>query len=159
MESLQERVSRLTLEKGNLRTEVDKYTQLLEQERAAKAEELHRVDVLQKELEALMDAKKQLELEVDTLRKKLNDRQEETKTTQHEAELKSITDKLTEETEKTTALEAMISSLAERERTARLDAEKANKENKALNEKYSNQSAERANAFTVRRALVSIVCT
>lgn len=73
LESLQERVSRLTLEKGNFKTEVDKYKAMLEQEIASKAEDRKTSDALQKELETLVASKKQLETENETLRKTTTD--------------------------------------------------------------------------------------
>jgi chromosome segregation ATPase len=73
LESLQERVSRLTLEKGNFKTEVDKYKAMLEQEIAGKAEDHKTADALQKELETLVSSKKQLEVENETLRKTTTD--------------------------------------------------------------------------------------
>lgn len=73
LESLQERVSRLTLEKGNFKTEVDKYKAMLEQEIASKVEDRKTTDALQKELETLVSSKKQLEVENETLRKTTTD--------------------------------------------------------------------------------------
>jgi DNA repair exonuclease SbcCD ATPase subunit len=155
LEGLQERVSRLTLEKGNFRTEIDKYMHLLEQERSTKAEDLHKVGALEKELETLVESNKQLLAEVDTLRKALQDLQAKMQVDGQEtadrftAQLKSTVDLLSKETQKTTALNTMISQLKGGESTARLEAEKAKKENRALNEKYSNQAAEHAKAFAV----------
>jgi chromosome segregation ATPase len=73
LKNLQERVSRLTLEKGNFKTEVDKYKAMLEQEIASKAEDRKTTDALQKELEALVSSKKQLDVENETLRKTTTD--------------------------------------------------------------------------------------
>jgi hypothetical protein len=73
LKNIQERVSRLTLEKGNFKTEVDKYKAMLEQEIASKAEDRKTTDALQKELETLITSKKQLEMENETLRKTATD--------------------------------------------------------------------------------------
>jgi chromosome segregation ATPase len=73
LETLQERVSRLTLEKGNFKTEVDKYKAMLEQEIASKAEDRKTADALQKELETLVSSKKRLEVENETLRNTTTD--------------------------------------------------------------------------------------
>lgn len=73
LENLQERVSRLTLEKGNFKTEVDKYKAMLEQEIASKVEDRKTTDALQTELETLVSSKKQLEVENETLRKTTTD--------------------------------------------------------------------------------------
>ena len=102
-----------------------------------------------------MESKKQLLAEADTLRKALEDVQAKTKadeqatTDRFTAELKSTADLLAKETQKNTALNTMISQLKGGESTARLEAEKAKKENKALNERYSNQAAEHGKAFAV----------
>ncbi|RII16447.1 hypothetical protein CUC08_Gglean002885 [Alternaria sp. MG1] len=154
LEDLQERVSRLTLEKGNFRTEIDKYMQLLEEERSTKAEDLRKVTGIEKELETLVDSKKQLLAESDTLRKALQDVQTKMKSSEQEitdrftTQLKSTADLLAKETQKTTALNTMISQLKGGESTARLDADKSKKENKVLNEKYAHQAAEHAQTFT-----------
>ncbi|ENI09207.1 hypothetical protein COCC4DRAFT_56729 [Bipolaris maydis ATCC 48331] len=150
IEALQERVSRLTLEKGNLRTEVDKYMQLLEKEHATKAEDLRKADTMQKELETVTASNKQLLIEIDALRQKLEEHQGKAKADQQSTEeLKLIADQLAEEKKKTAALMTKIADLGEIERIARLDADKARKEHKTLSEKYSNQAAEHAKAFTV----------
>ncbi|OSS51785.1 hypothetical protein B5807_03350 [Epicoccum nigrum] len=73
LKNIQECVSRLTLEKGNFKTEVDKYKAMLEQEIASKAEDRKTTDALQKELETLITSKKQLEIENETLRKTATD--------------------------------------------------------------------------------------
>ncbi|KAL1798325.1 hypothetical protein ACET3X_002362 [Alternaria dauci] len=154
LEDLHERVSRLTLEKGNLRTEIDKYSQLLEEERSTKAGDRQKLTGLEKELETLVDSKKQLLAEVDTMRKAVQDLEAKMNSSEQEitdrftTELKSTADLLAKETQKATALNAMISQLKGGESTARLDADKAKKENKVLNEKYANQAIEHAKAFT-----------
>jgi predicted nucleic acid-binding Zn-ribbon protein len=155
LEALQERISRLTLEKGNLRTEIDNYVQLLEQERSTKEEDLRKVGALEKELETLIQSKKQLLAEVDTMRKTLQDLQAKMKLDgqaiidRFTAELKATADLLTKETQNTTALNSMMSRLKGDESTAKLEADKAKKENKTLNERYNNQAAEHAKAFVV----------
>lgn len=159
MEALNERVSRLTLEKGNLRTEVDKYTKLLENEHSTKEESLAKVGALQKEIDTLTNSNKQLLAEMDTLRKSQNDRPDEAKRVQQEAEqrftaeLKSVTDKLAEQTEKATAFQTMVAKLGESERIAKLEVENVKKENKSLGEKYDIQAAEHAKLFKVGKTL------
>lgn len=106
LEDLQERVSRLTLEKGNFRTEIDKYKRLLEKEKAIKVENLHKADSLQKELETLLNTNGQLVMESNTLRKTLDTLQEKMKTAEQHiedrftAELKAKSDALAKETKK-----------------------------------------------------------
>jgi chromosome segregation ATPase len=133
---------------------------LLEEERSTKAEDLRKVADLEKELETPVDSKKQLLAEIDTLRKALQDLQEKTKSSEQETtdrfttQLKSTAEMLAKETQKTTALNTMISHLKGGESTARLEADKAKKENKALNERYSNQATEHAKAFAVSDYLI-----
>jgi hypothetical protein len=151
MDALQERVSRLTLEKGNLRTELDRHIQLLEEEHSTKAEGVSKADALQKELETVMDSKKQLLTEVDTLRQRLEAHQDKAKVEQLSAEqFHLVTSQLAEERGKTIALQTMVNTLSESEHAARIDAEKVKNENKTLSEKYSNQAAEYAQVFMVR---------
>lgn len=155
LEALNERVSRLTLEKGNLRTEVDKYAKILEEERSVKEETLSKVSALKKEIETFKDSNKQLLAEIDTLQKRQDDRPDEAKRAKQEAEqrfaaeLKSLNDELAEQTKKTTALQAIVEKLGESERTAELEAENAKKENKALGEKFDVQAAEHAKLLKV----------
>ena len=131
--------------------------QLLEEERSTKAEDLRKVTRIEKELETLVDSKKQLLAESDTLRKALQDVQAKMKSSEQEitdrftTQLKSTADLLAKETQKTTALNTMINELKGGESTARLDADKSKKENKVLNEKYANQAAEHAQAFMVSK--------
>ena len=156
VEDLQERLSRLTLEKGNFRTEIDTYKQILEKERSTRAEDLQKVNALQDEFQVLLVAKTQLQAEIDTLRKALSEFQEKTKTIEQEisnrftAELQTKTDQLMKETQRNTSLNVMIRTLRGDETTARMEANKAKLNNKAISEKYKIQSVEHAKAFTVR---------
>jgi chromosome segregation ATPase len=156
LEDLQERVSRLALEKGNFRQEIEKYMRLLEEGRSTKAEDLRKVDDLQKELDSLVESKKQLLAEIDTLRKEVKTLQGKMKAAEQEitdrftAELKSKAELLVKETQKATALNTMISQLKGGESTARLEADKTKKDIEALNERYANQAAEHSKVFTVR---------
>lgn len=157
LEDLNDRVSRLTLEKGNLRTEVESCNQLLGKERAIKDEALSKVNALQKEIETLVSSNKRLQTELDMLRKNQDDRPNQMKLIQQEveqrfaAQLKAATDKLEDETKKTAALQATTTTLGEFERIAKLEAENVKNENKALSAKYDKQVAEHARAFTVRK--------
>lgn len=193
VEDLQDRVSRLTLEKGtyidtnhtkrsqsipsppctvlvpsrqtltpfpiagNFRTEIDKYKQLLEQEKASKVGDLQNVNALQKELEFLVTSKEQLLTEVDSLRSALVDLQGKMKLAEQQiidrftAELKSQADQLVKETQNTTNLKVIIKSLEGNQGTAQLEAEKLRRESRALTEKYKEQSNEYAQTFAVRQ--------
>jgi hypothetical protein len=137
LKELQERCSRLTLEKGkysqeltlgasrcacfdqmalltysppegNFRTELDKYKQMLESERSVK-KDTKEVEALQKELGTVKAKEQQLLADSDTYQKTAVELQEQ--------------------------MDAM--------------AEKYKQENRMLTEKYKNQAAEHAGAFTV----------
>ncbi|KAF3041617.1 hypothetical protein E8E11_001308 [Didymella keratinophila] len=154
LESLQERVSRLTLEKGNFRTEVDKYKELLEQESARKAEDLKIVDGLKKELDTLVASKKQLHAENETLRKTTTDMLEQLKTTEQRVtdrftdELKAKAEQLQKETTKITSLNTLVNTLKDSEGTSKKEVEKLKNENRLLSVKYNNQTSEHAASFT-----------
>ncbi|KAI2480927.1 Spc7 multi-domain protein [Pyrenophora tritici-repentis] len=152
LETLEERVSRLDLEKGELLTEIDSGSQQLKQERTQLSETKSKLQSLEKELEKLVDSKKQSEAEVAALRKEVamytkDDAAVQGTTDGFIAKLKSAADLLAKETDKTKALDAMIVELKEAEDIARLDADKAKKEHAALNTKYSNQTAEHSKLF------------
>lgn len=153
--SLQERVSRLTLEKGNFRTEVDKYKELLEQETAKQAEDLKTAEELQKELETLIFSKKQLQEENETLRKTTTDMLEQLKNTEQRVtdrftkELEDKVEELQKETAKTASLNTLINTLKNGESTTKKELDKAKSENRLLSVKYTNQASEHATAFTV----------
>jgi len=155
VESLKDRTSRLTLEKGNLRTELDECLQQLEQERSQIAKYALETESVQKEFDMLVGSNKQLNDEVNTLRKKLEDVHGKQDATEQEiadrfsARLKSSADSLAKETDKIDALNAMVFQLKEAGNTARLNIDKAEKENAALQAKYNIQSAEHGKAFTV----------
>ena len=155
LEDLRERVPRLTLEKGNLRTEIDRYQQLLERELSTKAEDFQKADALQRELQQLVASKKDLLIENETLRKTLSELQEKTKTMEQHiadrftAELQAKADQLAKETEKHTSLNALIKTLEGGESTARMEADKVKLEIETLHKNYDAQAVEHAQAFTV----------
>jgi chromosome segregation ATPase len=155
IEELQERVSRLTLEKGHFRGEIDKYAQLLEQEQATKAEELKKAEGLQKELETLTTMKVQLNSKVESLLQTIGELQDKIKTTEHQiterftTELQEKSSLLSKEYAKTANLNTLISTLKVQENNAKQDLMKAKTETKAANEKYSCMATEHSQAFQV----------
>ncbi|KAF1927664.1 uncharacterized protein M421DRAFT_421507 [Didymella exigua CBS 183.55] len=154
LENLQERVSRLTLEKGNLRTEVHRYKELLEQEYARKIEYLKTTGALQKELETLVASKKQAQAANEILRNTTTDMLEQLKTTEQRVtdrftnELKAKAEQLQKETVKTRSLDTLVNTLKDTGGTIKKELEKIKNENRLLNVKYSNQTSEYATAFT-----------
>lgn len=156
LEGLQERVSRLTLEKGNFRTEVDKYKELLEQKTAKQAEDLTAADALQKELEKLVASKKQLHAENETLRKTTTEILEQLKNTEQRVterftkELTARAEELQKESAKTISLNTLINTLKSGESATKKELEKSKTENRLLSVKYNNQSSEHAASFAVR---------
>ncbi|KAF3047038.1 hypothetical protein E8E12_010685 [Didymella heteroderae] len=154
VESLQERVSRLTLEKGNFRTEVDKYKGLLEQESARNAKDPKIIGDLQKEFDTLVASKEQLHAQNETLRKTTTDMLEQLKTTEQRVidrfanELKVKAEQLQKETVKTTSLNILVNSLKDTESNVRKEVEKLKNENRLLSVNYSSLASEHAATFT-----------
>lgn len=155
LEGLHERVSRLTLEKGNFRTEVDKYKQLLEMETVRKVKELATADAIQKELETFVASKKLLKSENETLRKTTTEILEQLKTTEDrvterfEKELAAKAEELRKESTKMASLNTLISSLKSGESATKKELDKVKNENRLLSVKYTNQVSEHAAAFSV----------
>lgn len=155
LEDLQERVSRLTLEKGNFRGEVEKYAQLLEKEQTTRAEDLRRADALNRELESLAASKKQLLTEIEDLQKTTTDLQARIQATEQQvtdrftAELKEKADLLAKETEKTASLTTLINTLKRNEKNFKMEIDKAKAETKLTSEKYNYMAAEHSHAFSV----------
>jgi chromosome segregation ATPase len=163
LEDLQERVSRLTLEKGNFRGEIDKYTQLLEREQITKVEDLKKAEVLQEELESLVASKKQLLTEVDSLQKtisglleKMQDAAQEL-TDRFTTELKEKTDLLAKETAKAASLNTLINNLKDQEGNVKMEIAKVKAESKLMNDKYNRIAAEHSQAFSVRKDIVLVL--
>ncbi|KAF2126774.1 hypothetical protein P153DRAFT_424744 [Dothidotthia symphoricarpi CBS 119687] len=153
-EELRDRLSRLTLEKGNFRTEIDKYKQLLEQQQSCGTEDLKKADDLQKEVETLVTSSQRLMTENETLRDRINDMEEQKKTAEqtladgYTEELRSKTELLAKEGVKTMSLNVLVNALKSGESNAKKEVDKVKAENKMLGEKYKNQAAEHATAFT-----------
>lgn len=135
--------------------QVDKYKDLLEQERARQAREPNTAEVLQKELETLVTSKKQLQSENDSLRTTTTDMLAQLKSTEQGVaerftqELKALAEQLQKETGKTTSLTTLVNSLKNDESSIKKELEKLKNENRLLSVKYNNQTSEHAAAFTV----------
>lgn len=155
IDDLQERVSRLTLEKGNFRKEIDKYAKMLEHEQSTKAEDFKKVDALQGQLESLVDSKKQLLAEVDGLQKTICDLQEKMQSAEQQltdrftTELKEKTELLAKETAKVTNLNSLISNLRTQESNVKIEMSKLSAESKLINDKYNRMASEHSQAFSV----------
>jgi hypothetical protein len=155
LEELQERVSRLTLEKGHFRGEIDKYAQLLHEEQATKAEDLKRAEGLQKELETLTAMKVKLHSKVESLNKTVSELEDKIQISEQQiterfiTELQEKSNLLSKEYTKTANLNTLISTLKTQESNAKQDLMKAKVETKAANEKYSRMSTEHSQTFQV----------
>lgn len=155
LENFQERVSRLTLEKGNFRTEVDKYKELLNREVAAKADDAKTTVRLQKEVEKLVSLKEQLQVENEVLCKKTTDMLDQLKSTEQKVtdrftkQLKDKSNELQRETVKTASLNTLVNALKSGENAAKKELDKIKSDYRLLNSKYTNQASEHAAAFTV----------
>jgi chromosome segregation ATPase len=155
LEELQERVSRLTLEKGHFRGEIDKYVQLLEEEQATKSEDLKKAESLQTELETLTALKVQLNSKVESLNKTVSELQNKIQTSEQQiterfnTELHEKSNLLSKEYTKTANLNTLINTLKTQESNAKQDLIKAKAETKAANEKYSRMATEHSQNFQV----------
>jgi hypothetical protein len=158
IEELQERVSRLTLEKGHFRGETDKYAQLLEQEQTTKAEDLKKAKALQKEFETLVASKKQLLAEIEGLQKTISELQEKIQSTEHQiterftTELQGKSDLLAKEAAKNASLNTLVNTLKGQESGLRLEMSKVKADSKSMNDKYDRMITEHSQAFLVSTA-------
>jgi DNA repair exonuclease SbcCD ATPase subunit len=156
VQQLHNRVSRLTLEKGNLRTEIDKYQLLLEQEISEKSNELKKAEALQKEHTLLSASKATLQAENDILRTTRNDiakklsMAEQTVTERFTAELGLKVEELSKSNARIATLDALVNTLKAREAMAKKEADKAKAEYSSTREKYNQQSTEYAGTSMVR---------
>lgn len=154
LDECRERVSRLTLEKGNFRTEIERYKTLLDQKQTDKDEVLSKVDALEKELNTLVTSKAALLAEADGLRNAVQDRQtklqqvEQQVTDKFKAELMLKAGEVAKEAEKNMDLKSLIDLQKANAEIAQARADKLMKENGALNEKYRLLAAEHAHAFS-----------
>jgi predicted nucleic acid-binding Zn-ribbon protein len=155
LEELQESVSRLTLEKGNYRGEIDKYLQMLEQESATKVEDQKKLKALQTELATLNTSKQNLVAETETLRKTISGLEDEIKAAQQVAADRSAVehqakeDQLAKESTKIAHLNTVIEALKGDGGNSKKEVEKLKTEFRLLNDKYIRMGAEHAQAFNV----------
>lgn len=152
---IQEKVSRLTLEKGNFRGEVDRYAQLLQEKTAERVEDLKKAEVLQKQLQNLATLNQQLRAEIEGSQRTIHNLQEKMQAAEHDttdrstAELKEKTDLLAKETAKTANLTTLVNTLKGHEKNLQTEAEKIKAENKLTLEKFNRMVVEQSQAFTV----------
>lgn len=162
LEDLRERSSRLVLEKGNLKDEIDKYVKMLDKEQNTKAADLEKINGLQKELEALIGIKTELLVEVDRLQKVISDMQDKSQAAERKIaddfveQLKIKADQLAKETAKSVQLATLLNQLKSQEandKTAngKTANDKLKADNKMIKEKYDAMSSEHAQAFKVSR--------
>jgi chromosome segregation ATPase len=167
IEELKERVSRLVLEKGNYRDEVDKYAKLLDQEQANKAEDMKKASALQEELETLIVSKKQQLAEIGGLEQTIHGLKEKMQAAEHDtnerfnAELSEKADLLAKETAKVAGLNTLVATLKGHGSSDKRELAKLNTDLKLLNDKYSRVAAEHSQAFSVSSfdKIQTTVCT
>jgi DNA repair exonuclease SbcCD ATPase subunit len=162
VQQLHDRVSRLTLEKGNLRTEIDRYQLLLEREISDKSNELKKAESLQKEYTLLSVSKAALQAENDALRttkdeitKKLSTA-EQSITERFTTEIELKAEELSKSNAKIATLDTLINTLKAREVMAKKEADKAKVEYNSTREKYNQQSTEYADTSMVKPGHSSI---
>ncbi len=156
LQNLHDQVSRLTLEKGHIRAELEESNKLLAEEKAAKKKVNQVCDSLRHEQEALLTSETNLQAECDTLRMELGELQEKSKSTEQQtvgrltAELQAKVDELAKVAQKITDLNAEIRAMKDETVNAKMETEKLKTENKTVSEKYKMLSGEHGVAFTVR---------
>ena len=160
LQQLHNRVSRLTLEKSNLRTEIDRYQIMLEKEISDKSNELEKAESLQKEHALLLASNAALQAENDTLRTTRDDTAkklstvDKTVTERFTAELEIQSEKLNKSNSKIATLDALVNTLKAREAVAKKEADKSKAEYSSTKKKYDQQSTEYAGASIVRTCVL-----
>lgn len=155
LQGLQERISRLTLEKGNFRTEVEKYKELLQNEMARNAEKLKAEHALHETLKAFESSRQQLQAENESLRKTATDQLEQLKSAEQTAtdritrELATKSGELQDASAKVNSLSTLLATLRNGEISLKKELEKVKNDNRLISVKYNNQTAEHARAFSV----------
>lgn len=153
LEDLRERSSRLVLEKGNLKDEIDKYVKMLDKEQNTKAADLEKINGLQKELEALIGTKTELLAEVDRFQKVISDMQDKSQAAERKIaddfaeHLKVKADQLAKETAKSAQLATSLNQLKSQEANGKIVNDKLKADNKMIKEKYDAMASEHAQAF------------
>ncbi|ORY13140.1 hypothetical protein BCR34DRAFT_535926 [Clohesyomyces aquaticus] len=145
---LQERCSRLTLERGLLTTERDTFKQQVEASCASSEEGLKVVEYLQAEVSKLQVSKQELVSDNDSLRKDVSDLQNQLesmkqKISDHfEKEVSRLNDLLSKESQKCVALDSLVRTLRSGDSgmKAELDKMKELQRNQQL--KFTNQANE-----------------
>ncbi|KAF2181913.1 hypothetical protein K469DRAFT_637231 [Zopfia rhizophila CBS 207.26] len=159
LSELQERVSRLTLDKGLLRTELSKSQEELDKAKISNEEGIKIAENLQNEVGALQASKKELSMENDSLRKTISDLQqkvvdaEQKRTDSYEQELRRLTDAVGKETQKCSGLETLVRTLKSDE-SPKAELEQLKILYVTQQTKYKNQASEHSRLFATHRELV-----
>lgn len=152
METLKERVSRLTLEKGIYRTEVDTLKQQLDQESLLKVNMRKECDTLHSKLKDLLDANKDLAMEREKLRRNIHDVQENAEEVEPKVTNgfgKDLKDALSAEQLKSASLTVKVDTLTTKESAARVEVDRMKQELKAFDHKYNQLATQYAQISTV----------
>lgn len=157
LNELQERVSRLTLDKGLLRTELDKYMNLFHEAKASNATVAETIRDLRKELHNLKEMKKELGDENETLKSTVSGLQEKLTAAEHritdeyEKDIHRLNEVLGKEAQKQAGLQSLIKNLQSGGSTVKKESEKLKAEFKGLQEKFKNQGEEFSRTFSVSK--------
>ncbi|KAJ4351152.1 uncharacterized protein N0V89_006491 [Didymosphaeria variabile] len=147
---LQERLTRIHMEHGLLKTELEGTNAQLKKAQATENDAVKAREELEEKLSMLKESKDSLSAKNANIRGTIKDLENklqaaEKKATEHyEKELRSLTDQLQKEHQKATSLEANLKMLRQADETSRREVEKAKAESKLLSEKYNDQSREYA---------------
>ena len=155
LKDCEEKVSRLTLDKGLLKTELEQYRKQVEEMGAGNAANVEAASALKQGIQQLEVTKKGLTAENETLRKTINDLQEKLKaseqkiTDHYEAEIRKLSTALSKETTKLDGLNGLIKVLQNSDNATQQESRQMKEQCKKLDEKYKNQAAEFAKIFKV----------
>ncbi|KAF2659829.1 hypothetical protein K491DRAFT_590472 [Lophiostoma macrostomum CBS 122681] len=153
IKDLHEKVSRLTLDKGLLKTELDNYRQQIDTMTTGNAASLQVTAELKKDVQGLQSSNKDLTTENETLRNAINELQEKLKAKEHritdyyEAEIRKLTGALGNEAKKIEGLEGLIKALQSGDDAVQKESKQIKASLKTLEEKYKNQASEFSKAF------------
>jgi chromosome segregation ATPase len=155
LKDLNEKVSRLTLDKGLLKTELDKFRQQLDEMTTGNVASLKTAAELKKDVLGLQSSNQDLTTENDTLRNAINELQEKLKAKEHRitdyyvTEIRRMTGALGNESKKIEGLEGLIKALQSGDDAVQKESKQIKASYKTLEEKYKNQAAEFSKAFKV----------
>jgi len=164
LNELKEKTSRLTLDKGLFKKELEDTQQQLAQAQASRAEILIKADNLRKETVLLVAAKDTLAIEANILRKTISELQGKAKvdlqetSNRYEKVLTDKSEQILKEEAKCAKFNHLITQLQGNEASYKQEVDKLKALNKILKEKFNNIAQEHSEVFTVSPHLLHDSC-